>query len=202
VVVWLIHPASTASALTLSELDDGVQIGYPNARTTIDVFDEPLCPHCARFVTSSAADIERAVDAHKISVRYHLLNFLDHDSPSHDYSTRAVAASYCVAASGDPKVYTNFYVDLFADNFQPAIGATTDHGDADLADLARSVGAGAATDCIQSGQLVNTAKTKATNGEAHLAQLVAEVSTPRVFNGTTEIDTSQPGWVDRLRNAA
>jgi len=201
-VVWLVRPAPAAPALALTELNDGVLIGYPDAHTTIDIFDEPLCPHCSIFVTSSSADIERAVDAKKIAVRYHLLNFLDQSSASHDYSTRAVAASYCVAASNDPKMYTNFYVDLFAATFQPLMAATTDRTDADLAGLARSVGASAAADCVTSGQLISTAKTKAANGIETLKRLQPEPSTPQVYNGSTEVDISAPGWVDRLSSSA
>jgi serine/threonine protein kinase, bacterial len=201
-VSWLVQPTTTPATLALTELDDGVMIGYPHVPTTIDIFDEPLCPHCSLFVTSSSADIARAVDAKKIAVRYHLLNFLDNDSASHDYSSRAVAASYCVAAAKDPKMYTNFYVDLFGADFQPPMGGPADHSDADLADLARSVGATSAADCVQSGQLVSTANTRADKGLDALKQLVPEASTPRVFNGTTEVDISAPEWVSHLSSAA
>jgi serine/threonine-protein kinase len=198
-VVWLVHP-TPKPPLALTALSDGVLVGYPNVPTTIDIFDEPLCPPCGRFVTSSSADIERAVTGKKIAVRYHLLNFLDGNSPSHDYSTRAIAAAYCVAASKDPYMYMNFYVDMFGDNFQPPEFGTTDRSNTDLADLARSVGTTAAADCVQSGQLVDTAKTKADNAADALKQLDSEVSTPQVYNRTTKVDISVVGWVSRLSN--
>ena len=185
--------------MALTELDDGVIIGYPDAPTTIDIFDEPICPPCSRFVTSSTVDIERAVNAHKLAVRYHLLNFLDKNSASGDYSTRAVAASYCVAEAKGPKMYVNFYVDLFGANFQPVEGGRTDRTDAELAHLAQRVGAPtSAVDCIQQGRLVSTAKTKASQGKSTLTGLGTEVSTPQAFNGTHKIDISAAGWVDTL----
>jgi serine/threonine-protein kinase len=200
VLFWPSRPAPPPPpTVALTELDDGVMIGYPDAATTIDIFDEPICPPCSRFVTSSALDIERAVNAHKLAVRYHLLNFLANNSASGDYSTRAVAASYCVAEAKNPKMYVNFYVDLFAANFQPAEGGRTDRTDAELAHLAQTVGAPtSAADCIQQGRLVSTAKTKASHGQSTLTGLATEASTPQAFNGTHKIDISAPSWVDTL----
>ncbi|MDV3305618.1 thioredoxin domain-containing protein [Mycobacterium avium subsp. hominissuis] len=198
-VFWLATPAPVSPTVALTELDDGVQIGYPTAPITIDIFDEPICPSCSKFVTSSAADLQRAVNADKIVVRYHLLNFLNDESASGDYSTRAVAASFCVAQTKDPKTYPNFYVDLFASDFQPAEHTSTDHTDADLAHLAESVGAPTSvSDCITSHRLLDAAKTKAANAAATLERLNTKVETPTVFNGTTKVDASTPGWVNSL----
>ena len=99
------------------------------AQTTIDLFNEPICPPCGSFIRSNAADIDTAVNNKKLAVRYHLLNFLDDKSHSQDYSTRAVAATYCVAAQNDPKLYAAFYAGLFASNFQPQEGAAEDRTD-------------------------------------------------------------------------
>jgi serine/threonine-protein kinase len=197
--VWLIRPAPTPPALALTELTDGVMIGYPDAPTTIDIFDEPMCEPCGRFVTASSADIQRAMNAKKIDVRYHLLNFLDRRSASRDYSTRAIAATYCVAEAKDPKMYTNFYVDIFASNFQPTEGMGINRTDAELADLAESVGAPKRVgDCIHSGRLVGTARTAAQNAAAALKKLGSPVITPTVFDGGSEVDATIPGWVDDL----
>ncbi|ORA35431.1 hypothetical protein BST20_17710 [Mycobacterium branderi] len=202
-VVWLAAPTPVTPAVALTELDDGVQIGYPTASLTIDIFDEPICPPCSKFVTSSVTDLQRAVSEHKIVVRYHLLNFLDDRSASGDYSTRAVTASYCVAQTKDPQMYTNFYVDLFASNFQPAEGAGTDRTDAELAHLATSVGAPpSVSDCITSRRLVSAARAKAANAEATLKGLNSQIETPNVFDGDTKVDVSTPGWVDELVQSA
>jgi serine/threonine protein kinase, bacterial len=200
-VIWFTRPAPKPNpTVTLTELNDGVLIGYPDVPVTIDVFDEPICPPCSKFVTSSTPDIQRAVNDKKIAVRFHLLNFLDRKSGSGDYSTRAIAASYCVAETKDPQLYINFYVDMFASNFQPAEGARSDRTDDELAHLAETVGAsGDVADCIGgSGRMVNTARTKAANAEATVKRFSHEVATPAVFNGATSVDISQPGWVDSL----
>ena len=103
-------------AVALRVLDDGVFVGSSAAPMTIDIFNEPICPPCGSFIRSNAGDIDTAVNNKKLAVRYHLLDFLDDKSHSKNYSTRAVAASYCVAAQNDPKLYTAFYSGLFASN--------------------------------------------------------------------------------------
>ena len=139
-----------------------MSIGSSAAPITIDIFNEPICPPCGSFIRSNASDIDTAVNNKKLAVRYHLLNFLDDKSHSKNYSTRAVAATYCVAGQNDPKVYTDFYSGLFASNFQPQEGAAEDRTDSELAQLAKTVGVDAnVITCIKSGDDVGTAKAKA-----------------------------------------
>lgn len=183
--------------------EEGVLVGDRAAPTTIDIFNEPLCPACGTFVTTYSSDIQRAIDDKRIAVRFHLLNFLDDESASGDYSTRAIAASYCVAAAGadspgdDGQLYVSFYAGLFAPDFQPTEGGLADHTDGDLAALAERVGASAdAVECIRSRQLRIAAVTLGADAMVKLANL-GEVSTPSVFDGTRQVRIT-PGWLDAL----
>ncbi|OBJ60452.1 serine/threonine protein kinase PknE [Mycobacterium asiaticum] len=190
--------APAADAVTLNVLNDGVFVGSSAAVATIDVFNEPICPPCGAFIRSYAGDIDAAVANKKLAVRYHLLNFLDDRSHTQNYSTRAVAASYCVAGQNDPKVYTNFYSALFGSDFQPQEGAASDRTDAELARLAQSVGANAnATNCIKSGMDLGTAKIKANNSSATLAGFNAQ-GTPFVWDGSGGVDLQNPNWLTKL----
>lgn len=185
-------------AVELKVLDDGVYVGSSAAPTTIDIFNEPICPPCGSFIRSNASDIDSAVNNKKLAVRYHLLNFLDDRSHSKNYSTRAVAASYCVAAQNDPKIYANYYSGLFASNFQPAENAPEDRTDGELAQLAKTVGADAsALDCIKAGDDVGTAKAKAAAGDATLTGLNA-TGTPFVWDGTKSVNYQDPTWLTKL----
>jgi serine/threonine-protein kinase len=185
-------------AVELKVLDDGVSIGSATAPTTIDVFNEPICPPCGSFIRSNASDIDSAVNNKKLTVRYHLLNFLDDKSHSKTYSTRAVAATYCVAAQNDPKLYTAFYSGIFASNFQPAENAPEDRADGELAQLAKTVGADPGViDCIKTGEDVATAKDKAAAGDATLAGLNA-TGTPFVWDGTKSVNYQDPTWLTKL----
>ncbi|OBG35117.1 serine/threonine protein kinase [Mycobacterium alsense] len=197
------NPTPTAAppppdAVELRVLDDGVSVGSSVAPVTIDIFNEPICPPCGSFIRSNAADIDSAVNNKKLAVRYHLLNFLDDKSHSKTYSTRAVAATYCVAAQNDPKLYNSFYSGLFASNFQPAEDAPEDRTDGELAQLAKTVGADTSViDCIKGRDDLGTARTKAAAGDTTLAGLNAN-GTPFVWNGTTSVNYQDPTWLTKL----
>lgn len=191
-------PPPAPDAVQLNVLNDGVFIGSSAAVATIDVFNEPICPPCGAFIRSYASDIDTAVNNKKLAVRYHLLNFLDEQSHTKNYSTRAVAASYCVAAQNDPKVYTGFYSALFGSDFQPQESAPADRTDAELAHLAQTVGANStATNCIKSGADLGTAQTKANNASASLAGFNAN-GTPFVWDGSSGVDLQNPNWLTKL----
>ena len=191
-------PVPPPDAVGLRVLDDGVSIGSEAAPITIDVFNEPMCPPCGSFIRSFASDIDTAVNNKKLAVRYHLLNFLDDKSHSKNYSTRAVAATYCVAGQNDPKVYSAFYSGLFASNFQPQEGAAEDRTDSELAQLAKTVGVDAnAIACIKSGDDVGTAKAKAASAATTLSGFNAS-GTPFVWDGNKAVNYQDPGWLTRL----
>ncbi|OMC56388.1 serine/threonine protein kinase [Mycobacterium sp. IS-836] len=191
-------PPQPADAVELRVLDDGVFVGSSAASTTIDIFNEPICPPCGSFIRSNAGDIDSAVNNKKLAVRYHLLNFLDDRSHSKDYSTRAVAATYCVAAQNDPKLYSAFYTGLFASNFQPAENAAQDRTDGELAQLAKTVGVDPSViNCIKSGEDIATAKAKAGAGDTTLAGFNA-TGTPFVWDGTKAINYQDATWLTKL----
>lgn len=195
----LSKPASPpADAVTLRVLDDGVLVGSATAPTTIDIFNEPICPPCGLFNRMYASRIQTAVDDHKLAVRWHLLDFLTDRSHSKDYSIRAVAATFCVAAGNDPHVYSKFYAALFAADFQPAEGGATDRSDTELAHLAQTVGANAdASTCITSQADVDIGKTKAAAGLATMNGLGAH-GTPFVWDGRKAVNINDPNWLDNI----
>jgi serine/threonine-protein kinase len=197
-VIWLVPDSSPpANAVKLQVLDDGVSVGAAEAPTTLDIFNEPICPKCAEFIRSNANQLQSAIDDKKITVHYHLLNFLDSASASGDYSTRALAASLCVASANDPKLYTDFYGGLFASSFQPKENGSIDPSDSELSDLAASLGAsGSVKICITSGQQLGEAKTKAANASDTLSALMSDPGTPQVFNGTTNVDMADSSWLE------
>ncbi|OBA65025.1 serine/threonine protein kinase [Mycobacterium sp. 1100029.7] len=191
-------PAQPPDAVELRVLDDGVLVGSSAAPVTIDIFNEPICPPCGSFIRSNAGDIETAINNKKLTVRYHLLNFLDDKSHSKTYSTRAVAATYCVAAQNDPKLYLSFYTGLFASDFQPQEGAAEDRADGELAQLAKTSGVDTNTiNCIKSGQDVATAKAKSEAGDATLAGFNA-TGTPFVWDGTKSVNYQDATWLTKL----
>lgn len=203
-VIWLCVDTwvSRASRIKVIPSADGVFVGSARAGTTIDVFTEPICDPCARLARASDGDIRKALHDKKIAVRYHLLSELDNRSTSGDYSTRAVAASICVAESGDPDRYLGFYAALFAPDFQPKqkADASTDRSNADLARLAEKTGAPPTVgSCIADGQRIHTAQTQATNARDALKRLSGMGLVPMIYLGTREVDYDGAGWIDNLR---
>ena len=191
-------PSPPPDVVALKVLDDGVFVGSSAAPVAIDVFNEPICPPCGSFIRSNASDIDSVVNNKKLAVRYHLLNFLDGASHSKNYSTRAVAATYCVAAQNDPKIYTDFYSGLFASSFQPLEQGPEDRTDSELAQLAKSVGADASViSCIKSGADLGAAATKAANGNTTLNGF-HHSGTPLVWDGNKSVDLNDPGWLTKL----
>jgi serine/threonine-protein kinase len=191
-------PPTAPDAVELHILDDGVLVGSSAAPITIDVFNEPICPPCGSFIRSNAGDIETAVNNKKLAVRYHLLNFLDDKSHSKNYSTRAVAATYCVADQNDPKLYMAFYAGIFASAFQPQEDAPEDRTDGELAQLAKTIGVDTnAINCIKSGGDVATGKAKAEAGDTTLAGFNAS-GTPFVWDGTKSINYQDATWLTKL----
>ena len=191
-------PPPAADAVELRVLDDGVYVGSSVAPTTIDIFNEPICPPCGTFIRSNDSDIDTAVNNKKLAVRYHLLNFLDDKSKSKNYSTRSLAATYCVAAQNNPKLYTDFYSGLFATNFQPQEGAPEDRTDGELAQLGKTVGVDPTViTCIREGDDVGAAKAKAEAAGATLAALNAN-GTPFVWDGSKVVNFQDPGWLTGL----
>ena len=103
-----------------------------------------------------------------------------------------------LAAKNDAKLYGDFYSALFASNFQPQEGAAEDRTDGELAQLAKTVGAGGdITTCIKSEDDIGVAKAKAANGYSMLSAVNAN-STPFVWDGTTAVNYQDPTWLTRL----
>lgn len=199
-VLWLagLFPGLGGHAIKLVELDDGVFVGS-RSTTAIDVFDEPLCVSCQRFVQSKEPAIQRAVQDKRVAVRYHLLNFFDDESASGSYSTRAIAAILCVADARDPYRFAAFYAHLFAADFQPKKNAAADRTNAELARLAQTLKAPPSVrNCISTGQRMSQAKRQASQAEAALQRLLGTVSVPVVFIGSREVDWENTGWIDTL----
>lgn len=188
------------SAVQVQLQDAGVvRLGLPEAQTTIDLYEDPMCPYCAELENKNGQEIAQAIDGGKLAVRYHTLNFLNQLSASRDYSTRAVAALQCVAQSGDAIAYSKFHAALFSHGTQPAERGSSDHSNDDLAQIARDAGASdAAAQCIANGTNVTQAATDAETGRQTLAASGA-AGTPAVIHNGTVIDAlGNPNWVAQL----
>lgn len=188
------------SAVQVTMEDAGVvRLGLPEVTNTIDVFEDPMCPFCAELEAKHGQEVSQAVDEGKFAVRYHILNFLNRLSASGDFSTRAVAASQCVAETGDAIAYSTFHGELFSPANQPAENGKSDLSNEDLANLAKDAGANdAAVACITSGERMEQAAADAETGRAALAASGATGTPAVVHNGQVIDALGNPDWVAQV----
>lgn len=178
--------------------DGVVALGRPDAQPVVDIFEDPLCPACGTLERVYGQEIAQQVDQGELTVAYHYVAFLNPKSESGDYSTRAIAATRCVAATGDGPLYSRFHDQLFVTD-QPTEGKA-DHSNEALADLARTAGAPAeAVDCIATGAQLPAAEKAAESALADLnARLDNNAATPALFHGDTRLDANNAEWVTEL----
>ncbi|MGC5249032.1 DsbA family protein [Gordonia sp. DT219] len=173
-------------------------VGEPAATTTIDVFEDFLCPVCQQFEKQSGQAIVDAVNTGKLRVRYHMLTFLNSRSASGDYSERAAGALQCVGDAKDPALFFRFHSALFAD--QPKENGDSDHSNAQLAQIAAAQGATPPTQqCITTGAKLAEAKQAAAQSRTQLEKAMdtTAVGTPTVLLNGEPVDgiTNGPAWL-------
>lgn len=173
-------------------------VGSPTAPHTIDMFEDFQCPACASVEQQSGQTITDAVNGGQLQVRFHMLTFLNEQSGSGDYSSRAAGAMKCVAAAENQEVKLAFHSELFA--VQPKEGGD-DHDNQTLAGFAEEVGASDATQqCIADGTQVQAAESIADESQTQLAKaLDGQVGTPSVLQDGKKVTiTNGTGWVDQI----
>ena len=168
--------------------------------TSIDLYEDALCPICAEFEQQFGQQVNQAIDDGKLAVNVHMLTFLNPQSFSKDYSTRAAAALLCVAQQdgSTPGVYLAFHSALFATGTQPAEGGSSDLTNQQLADLATKSGAPNAAGCITSGQNIDAAIAADTASRASLSKATGgQVGTPTVVHNGAPLQLSVD-WLTKL----
>ncbi len=123
---------------------EGVKIGSDNPRVIIEIFEDFQCPACRSFEDGAGPVLADYADSDLVQERYHMIAFLDRESPNR-YSSRSANAGYCAADAG---VFQEFHGLLFAN--QPPEGTPGPSND-QLVELGRQVGATSQTfaDCVR-----------------------------------------------------
>ncbi|WP_181776410.1 DsbA family protein [Amycolatopsis pittospori] len=116
----VIQAQTGTSAPGVVEKRDGaaVTVGKPEAKKTIDIYADFLCPVCKQFEESFKADIQEQVNNGTLQVRYHMLPMLNQRSDPPGYSLDSANASLAAADAGK---FLAFHDALFKD--QPQEGA-------------------------------------------------------------------------------
>ena len=121
-----------------SATDSGANlIGKPDAKVTVSVYLDFMCPYCGQFERANGDDLAAAIEAGTAKLEVHPMAFLDEMSAGTKYSTRASNA-FAAVANHDADTAFAFSELLFAQ--QPAEN-TAGLDDATIADLASQAGA-------------------------------------------------------------
>jgi len=197
-----------ASKSSTASVDDQgiITVSNGDPSLVLDVYEDGLCPACANFEKQYGQQIAKAIDDGQLTVRYHMVNFLNDRSHSGTYSTRAYAALIAVAKNdGDrPGVFMKFHSALYEPANQPDEGGSSDLSNAQLASLAGSIGASQQSqDAISEGTIVTAAGTDAETNVSSLKALAAKAGsssygTPTVAKDGSIQSIQDVDWLTKL----
>jgi protein-disulfide isomerase len=103
---------STKYPTSIDRVNATVLVGQPNAKVTIDAYEDFLCPICGDFETANFTSIEQQLEAGTVKVRYHMINLLDTNSNPAGYSTMAANTALAVATVA-PDKFIDYHYSLY-----------------------------------------------------------------------------------------
>lgn len=192
-----------AKASTATVSNGVISIAKGNPSLTLEVFEDALCPICGQFEHQYGQQLAQFTDEGKVRINLHMLDFLNQHSASKDYSSRAAGALLAVAteAGNQPGLVLKFHSVLFDTANQPAEGGSSDHTNAELADLAVKAGAPESVRAsISSGKYTQQAIANAEASTQALAAVVGadNVATPTVLHDGKPVAINDVNWLTNL----
>ncbi|EME52549.1 DsbA family protein [Amycolatopsis decaplanina] len=173
-----------------------VSLGSADAPNKVDVYEDPLCPYCARFEHRFGQLLAKAIDEGRVKVDYHVLTFLDDKSKSGDYSTRAASAMLC-ATQADGASFGRLHAHLMSPDNQPKEHGEADRTDEELIRFAAEAGAtSGVAECLRGGTFAASLR----RTTAAVRPTIAGTPSVRI-NGTLIApgDLNDGDWADPLR---
>ncbi|MFJ3953342.1 thioredoxin domain-containing protein [Streptomyces libani] len=94
-----------------------IVVGKPDAKNTLDLFEDPRCPGCASFEQAIGATVEKDIKDGKYKASYHLGTFLDGNlqGTGSKNALNALGASLNVS----PDAFLKYKYALFSKEFHP-----------------------------------------------------------------------------------
>lgn len=203
-VIWMAQRGGEANPISFGETadpaieitDTGVIVVGEADAPTIQLWEDYMCPACGSFESQYGAAIAEAIEAGDLRAEFHTLNFLNGQSGSGEYSTRALAAIQCVAAKDTLPTFFAVKESFFAN--QPAEGGG-DLSARELASLAEDAGANPdSVECIGNVETnggMDKAEESADNAQQTIREVSDRVSTPTVAFEGEVVEFSNPNWL-------
>jgi hypothetical protein len=196
-------PPTTVAGTATATVDAAgvitVVAGHPTL--VVDEYEDPLCPACSLFWKQFGPLLGAAAIQGRLTLRLHVVNFLDPKSASGSYSTRAYASMLAVAETFASKPFTVLVWQgtLFSSIIQPKENGDSDLDNTELGEVALgATGSQAARTAIAAGRHVPDAKRFAAQHWIELSRLMPSPSVPATLVNGKVIDTSRPTWLTEL----
>lgn len=114
-------PLAGITAPTTAIDNGGIPVGAegaagttsPDAKVTVSVYFDYMCPVCGDFEAANAAPLDELVKAGDITLEYHPISILDRLSQGTQFSTRAAQAAAFIA-DADPANFAAFHEAMYA----------------------------------------------------------------------------------------
>ncbi|KOG40678.1 thioredoxin domain-containing protein [Streptomyces decoyicus] len=108
----LVKPANTSGSKGTT-----IVVGKPDAKNTLELFEDPRCPGCAAFEQTAGATVEKDIKDGKYKASYHLGTFLDNNlqGTGSKNALSALGASLNVS----PDAFLKYKYALYSKEFHP-----------------------------------------------------------------------------------
>ena len=98
----------------------GIPVGSADARVTVEIYYDYMCPACGAFEKANGGELDRLVADGVARIELRPIAFLDEQSSGTEYSTRSANAFAAVADAAPDRVW-DFHTALY--EHQPAEGS-------------------------------------------------------------------------------
>jgi protein-disulfide isomerase len=178
-------------AVTAPAAREGAVVTIGTGPVVVDVYGDYLCPFCERAEERYGDELAAAVNAGRVTVRYHLLAILDRLTDPPGYSTRAADAALCAVDAG---IFPAYHARLYAE--QPAEGGEG-LSDEQLAAFGTELGAPAAFGACVTGTTHDADVAAATERASADPALRGPqgFGTPVYTVGGQRVDVNDPDWL-------
>lgn len=165
-------------SMTVHADDDYIQLtGLEPASDAIsvDLYEDYSCPHCGELAEATDGNMKDQIEAGKLIVNIHTLNFLDGKV---NHSSMAGSAALAIAKEGNAEIYWNYRKMLF-DKQKDIYSAWKPDN---FADAAAKMGADSKTvKAIKDGSDMEEFKKEAEANAKKLDETVGRISSPQVI---------------------
>ncbi|GGP45042.1 DsbA family protein [Saccharothrix coeruleofusca] len=167
-----------------------VVVGKDDAKVTIDIYEDFICPGCGSFEEAYHGQIKERIEAGTLKARYHMLPMLNRMSEPQGYSGLSANAALCAADQGK---FWEYHSSLFA--AQPEEGGPG-YTKEELVKLGTDLGITSEEfkTCVDTGK--HDALATAELDKAKQTSFFE--GTPTVTVGDQPVDVSNRGWLDDL----